>query len=124
VPVWYQKKHSPTHTYIIINHPLSASSIYYNLQHPPCSIYVLDSLLHKLSPSPLWCTSGFGTLHFILHTFPHSIGVFFLQHMPIPLKPVLCSTEIMSSNPSLSQLFTWNSIFFLKGHLTILISAH
>jgi len=27
-----------------MNHPLSASSIYYDPQHPPCSIYVLDSL--------------------------------------------------------------------------------
>ena len=37
----YEKKHSPTHTY----RPLSASSIYYNPRHPPCSIYVSDSLL-------------------------------------------------------------------------------
>jgi len=29
---------------LIINHPLSASSIYYNPQHHFCSIYVLDSL--------------------------------------------------------------------------------
>jgi len=30
----------------IINHPLSASSIYYDPQHPPCSIYVPDSLFY------------------------------------------------------------------------------
>jgi len=35
----YQKKHSPTHTHLIIGHPLSTSSIYYD----PCSVYVLDS---------------------------------------------------------------------------------
>jgi len=29
---------------MVINHPLSASSIYYNPWHPPCSIYVPDSL--------------------------------------------------------------------------------
>jgi len=29
---------------VVINHPLSASSIYYDPWHPPCSICVLDSL--------------------------------------------------------------------------------
>jgi len=29
---------------VINNHPLSASSIYYDPQHPPCSIYMPDSL--------------------------------------------------------------------------------
>ena len=29
---------------MVINHPLSASSIYYDLWHPPCSIHVPDSL--------------------------------------------------------------------------------
>jgi len=29
---------------VVINHPLSASSIYYDPWHPPCSIYVPDSL--------------------------------------------------------------------------------
>jgi len=29
---------------LIDNHPLSASSIYYDPQHSPCSIYVPDSL--------------------------------------------------------------------------------
>jgi len=41
----YLKKHSPTHTYR--GHQSSliyASSIYYDPRHPPCSIYVLDSL--------------------------------------------------------------------------------
>jgi len=38
----------------IINHPLPASSIYYDPQHPPCSIYVLDSLFAQpLSKSSL-----------------------------------------------------------------------
>ena len=30
---------------------------HYNPQHHSCSIGVPDSLLHNLSPSPLWCTS-------------------------------------------------------------------
>ena len=29
---------------VVINHPLSASSIYHDLWHPPCSTYVPDSL--------------------------------------------------------------------------------
>jgi len=37
-------KETFTHSHLIINHPLSASSIYYNPQHPPCSIYMLDGL--------------------------------------------------------------------------------
>jgi len=36
--------HPLTHI-MVINHPLSASSIYYDPWHPPCSIYVPDSLL-------------------------------------------------------------------------------
>ena len=42
--IQYQKKHSATHTYPDINHPLSVSSIYCDPWHPPCSIYVPDSL--------------------------------------------------------------------------------
>jgi len=56
-----QKKNIyPLTPILIINHLLSASSIYYKPQHPPCSIYVLDSLFEQnLSPSPcniLLCT--------------------------------------------------------------------
>ena len=71
---------------LIINHPLSAFSINYGPQHPPCSIYVPDSLLHNISPSPVWSTSWYGPIHFILHTFLHPIILFFSQHMPIPTK--------------------------------------
>jgi len=40
------KKHSPTHIYsiLIINQSLSASSIYCDPWHPPCSVYMPDSL--------------------------------------------------------------------------------
>jgi len=40
----YQKKHNTLTPIVVINHSLSASSIYYDPWHPPCSIYVLDSL--------------------------------------------------------------------------------
>ena len=74
---------------LIIRHPLSTSSIYYDPLHPPCSIYMLDSPFPQLSPGPLWSTSWFGTLYFIHHTSLHPIVFFFLQHMPTPLQPVL-----------------------------------
>jgi len=93
----------------------------------------LTVFLHNLSPSPLWSPSWSGTLHFILNIFLQLIIVFFSQHMPVPSKLFCCSTEIMSSNPSLSQLFTWswNSIIYLNVtqssdhsiHPTILIYA-
>jgi len=57
-------------------------------------------ILHNLSPIPLWSISWSWTLHFILHTFLHPIIVFFSQHMRIVM--FCCSTEIMSSNLSLS----------------------
>jgi len=111
---------------MVISHPLSASSIYYDPWHPPCSIYVTDNrFLQSLSEFSLvyllTCT-----LHFILHTFLYPFIVFFLQHMPIPSQPVYCSTEIMSFNPSLSLnpllgTLSWN--FMPHIHLTILISA-
>jgi len=94
---------------MVINHSLSASSIYYDPWHPPCSIQVPNSLF----PQSL---SKFSLVYLLawhppLHTpFLHPIIVFFLQHMPIPSQPVHCSTEIMSSNPSLSQPFTRNSV--------------
>jgi len=67
----YQKKHSPSHNYHGYQTSLSASSIYYNPWHPPCSIYVLTVLFHNLSPSFLWSTAWPRTLHFTVHTFLH-----------------------------------------------------
>ena len=65
---------------LIIGHPLSTFSIYWDPLHPLCSVYVLDSL----SPGPLWSSSWSGTLYFILQAFLHAIIIFFSQHMPIP----------------------------------------
>jgi len=76
---------------------LSWSSIIPYL-HPP-SFTIHDILLvqfmcltvffHNFSSSFLCSTSWPATLHFILHTFLHPNIVLFLQHMPIPLQPVL-----------------------------------
>jgi len=70
-----------------------------------------------LPPSPLWSTSWSGTIHFILHTFLHSIIVFFLHTCPHQRSLLCCSTEIISSNPSLSL----NS---LHGTLSITLTPH
>jgi len=120
----YPREPVPEETFTLSH--LSWSSIILYLLQPSTTIYCilpvqfmcLTILLHKLSPSSLWSTSWFGTLHFILHTFLHPFIVFLLQHMPIaPYQCNLfcCSTKIMSSNPSLSQLITWNSIFYLNA---------
>ena len=55
----------------------------------PVQLTCLRVFLHNLSPSFLWSTSWPDTLNFILHTFLHSITVFFLQHMPILSQRVL-----------------------------------
>jgi len=118
----YQKKLPPTHAY-----PLSASSICFDPWHPPSLIYVPDSLFHNLCLSFLWSTSWPGTLLFILHTFLHPIIVFFLQYIPYHRNLFCCSTEVMSSNPSLSLnplLGTLSCSLTPHIHLTILISSH
>ena len=87
-PTLYQKKHSHTH--------LSSSSS--NLYHLFHLLWSIASFLFSLrawqsscttSVQVLWSTSWSGALHLILHTFHYPISVFFLQHMPIPLQPVL-----------------------------------
>jgi len=86
---------------VVINHPLSASSIYYDPWHPPCSIYMPDSLLfHNLCSRFLWSTSWPGTLHFI---FLHPVIVFFCSTCPYYRNLFCCSTKITSSNPNLSE---------------------
>ena len=69
---------------MVINHPLSASSICDDRGHPLCSIYMPDSLFQQSLSKFSLATSWPCTLHFILHTFLHPIIVFFSQHMPIP----------------------------------------
>jgi len=54
----------------------------------PIQLMCLTVVFHNLCPSLLWSTSWPGILHFILHTFFHSMIVFFLQHMPILTRPV------------------------------------
>jgi len=86
---WYQKKHSPTY------HPDHHSifiSFFHLLRSIASSLFKLrawQSFLHNFCPHPPWSTSWFEALHLVFHTFLYPITVFFLQHMPIPLQPVL-----------------------------------
>jgi len=98
----YQKKHTHSHPSWSSDTLLSTSSIYYDPWHPLCSVYMLDSPV----PQPLSRSSLVSLLvldplliYFILHTFLHTIIMFFVQHMPIPAQPFCCSTGVMSSIP-------------------------
>ena len=111
----------------IINHPLSASSIYYDPQHPlSCSIYVPDSLLHNLFQSPLWSTSWSRTpTSYSIHFFTRSLSSF-CNTCPYHRDLSCCSSEIMPSIASLSLnslLRTLSFTLMSHIHLTILISA-
>jgi len=104
----------------------SASSICYDSWHLPCSIYVPGSVfaqsLQVFFRLPLGLVPSTSySIHFVTNY------CLVLNHMPIPLQPATYSTEIMSSNPSLSLsplLGTLSFSLMLHIHLTILISTH
>ena len=107
---------------VFMNCPLSASSIDYDPWHPPCSVYVPDSLFITISPSFLGLASY---TSYSIHFFTQSLSSF---RSTCPYHHILfcCGTEIMSSNPSLflnPLLGTLSSSFTQHIHLTILISA-
>jgi len=82
--------------------PSSTSSIYYDPRRPPCSIYVPDSLSpQSLKFSLVYLFAWHPPL--ILPTFLHPIIVYIAHAHTITFHNLFCcSTEIMSSNPSLS----------------------
>jgi len=102
---------------MVINHPLSASSIYHD-PHLLCSFYVPDglfqqslskfSLVYRLTRLPF-------TLYSI-HFFIQSLSSFH-NTCPYHCNMFCCSTEIMSSNPSLS-------LNFLVGILSCSLMPH
>ena len=86
----------------------------------------LTDLFHNLSPGPLWSSFWSGTLYFILHTFLHPV-IIFSQHTPHHRSMFCCSTNVMSSIPTLSPSSLLGNVFFtLMPHinLTTFISAH
>ena len=86
---WYQNKHSPTHTYHGHQSSLICFLIYYDPWHPPCSIYVPDSLF----PQSLSICKSFAP-HCRQITMPvrvQTVGFLGYTHLknPPPKKPTL-----------------------------------
>ena len=88
---------------LIIGHPLSTSSIYYDPQHHLCSVYVLDSPLwdwnrdnQHLSPGPL----GLGpSTSYSMHFFTESSSSF-RSICPYQRNLFCCNTSAMSFIPT------------------------
>jgi len=115
---------------VVINHPVTASSIFYDPRHPPCSIYVPDSLFPQ-SPSkfslvnllawhpPLHTTNISSPNHCLLFAaHAHTITTCFAvvpksPHQILVSLPTLCLRERLTLSCSLMP----------QIQLTILISA-
>jgi len=125
-PGWASTRRNihPLTSIMVIGHPLSASSIYYDPLHPSCSIYMTDSLFAQslsklffgiplgLAPSNSYC----------IDFFTQSSSSFCPYHHNL----LRCSTETVSSNPSHSLNPLLGTLSFsLMPHipLTILMTA-
>ena len=76
----------------------------------PVQFTCLTIFLHNLCPNILWSTSWSGTLCFMLHIFTQLLFSF---RNPWPCQcNFFCSTEIMSSNLSLSLNFLLGTLIF------------
>jgi len=128
-PGWARTRRNihPLTPIVVISHPLSASSIYYNPRHPPCLSYVPDKIFpqslsefssvyllawHPLLHTP-YISSSNRCLLFAAHA--HTIVTWF----GVVLR--LSSDPSLSFNPLLGIL---SCSFTPHIHLTILISAH
>jgi len=120
-----EETHHPVTPILIINHPLTVSSIYYNPQHPPSLIYMPNTLFGTTSLQVLF---GFPlglepSTPYSIHFFTQSLSSF---HNTCPYHRNLfcCSTEIYLFLVSLNSLLGLY-LFTLMSHiqLTILISA-
>jgi len=111
---------------MLINCPLSALSIYYDPWHPLCSINVPDSLFPQSLQVFFGLPLGLApSTSYSIHFFTQSLSSF-RNTCPYHRNLYHCSTEIMSSNPSLSLnplLGILSCSFMPHIHLTILISA-
>ena len=93
-----------THIPIVVtNHPLSASSIYYDPWHPLCSIYVPDSLFpQSLSKfSLVYFLAWYPPLHTPCISSPNHC-LLFAAHAHAIRACFAVVPRCMSSNPSLS----------------------
>jgi len=108
---WYQKKHSPTHTYH--GHQLSPIRFLHPTRSMASSLFnphAWQSFLQSLSKFSLGLAPS--TSYFI-HFFTQSLTSF-RNTCQYHHSPFCCSTKIMSSNPSLSLSL---STFYLEFYL-------
>jgi len=90
---------------VVISHPLSASSIYYDPWHLPCSIYVPDSLFPQFFQVFFGLPLGLApSTSYSIHFCTQSLSSF-CSICPYHRSLFCCSTEIMPSNPSPSTLY-------------------
>jgi len=118
-PTWvcqYEKKHSPTYTY-----PDRQSSFI-------CFLHLLQSMAssrYSLHARQSFCTTSdqvflglplglASSSSYSMHFFTQSLS-YFHSTFPCHCNLFCCSTEIISSNPSLSLTCTWNSILYLNA---------
>jgi len=86
----YQMKQSPRHT--LPDHQTSFINFLHLVRSTASSLFSLCACqsFSTTSVRVLFGLSlGSWTLYFILHTFLHPTIIFFSQHMPMPLQPVL-----------------------------------
>jgi len=124
---WTRRNIHPLTPTAVINHPLSASSICCDPWHSPCSIYMPDSLFPQ-SLSHVFFGLSLGLAPSTLYSIYFSTQSLssFWSTCPYHHNLFCCSTEIMSSNPSLSlnPLYGTLSCSLMPHiHLTILVSA-
>jgi len=117
-----RKNIHPLTPIMIINQPLSISSICYDEWHPPFSICEFDSLsaqpVQVIFSLPLGlelCTS------YSIHFFTQTLSAF-CDTSPYHRNPFCCSTEIMSSIPSFSLNPLLKTLSFsLMSYIQIII---
>ena len=115
---WYCKKHSPSHIYS--DHQPSFISFLHLLQSTASSVFNLNAW-QSFCTTSLYVLLGLSlglelSNLYSVHFFTQSLSSFhnICPHCPYYCNLLNCSTEITSSDPSLSQLFTWNSISYLN----------
>jgi len=98
---------------LFIRHPLSGSSIYYDPQHPPCSIYMLDSLFSRPhSRSSLVFLLVWDPLLHTTYIASPNHHVLFATHLIL----FCCSTNVMSPIPNLSFSSLLGNATHLSDH--------
>ena len=126
-PGWVAARRNihPLTPILVINHPLSASSIYYDPWHPVKFTY-LTVFSHNLQ---VFFGLPLGLAHstsYSIHFFTQSLSSF-CSTCPYHRNLFCCTTTIMSSNPSLCLWTLYLELLSCSStphiHLTILVSA-